>query len=49
METFLSILHGVGKGLHWLTGWLVHPNKGGCCVNQNPADLLKDELSNNKK
>lgn len=21
----------VGKIFHWLTGWLAHPEKGGCC------------------
>lgn len=49
METFLSILSAVGKGLHWLTGWIVHPSKGGCCQNQNPVDLLKDDFVNDKK
>lgn len=43
MDTFLNIFHLVGRGLHWLTGWLVHPNKGGCCVNNNPADLFTIE------
>lgn len=31
METFLQICKAIGSGMHWLTGWLVHPEKGGCC------------------
>lgn len=31
METFLKVCNAVGAALHWLTGWIVHPGKGGCC------------------
>lgn len=27
-----SMIIEVGSNvLHWLTGWIVHPEKGGCC------------------
>lgn len=30
MSAFLKICVAIGSALHWLTGWLVHPKKGGC-------------------
>lgn len=33
--------------LHWCTGWIVHPDKGGCC--QNDFNDVVDEFKNLKK
>lgn len=42
----------VGRFLHWCTGWLVHPDKGGCCemdiseeIKNVCEDLTKDNES----
>lgn len=39
------------KLLHSLTGWIVHPNKGGCCdpKSQKITDLVSHELEKHKK
>lgn len=31
MSAFLKVCVAIGSALHWLTGWFVHPDKGGCC------------------
>ena len=50
MEKVLDILCIVGKILHWCTGWLAHPLKGGCCETSNPFNLFsEDEKENLKK
>lgn len=40
MTTWLKWAEAIGSALHWLTGWIVHPKKGGCCEQEK----IKDDL-----
>lgn len=44
METILKWCCAIGGALHWLTGWLVHPKKGGCCENSEEIKEKLDDL-----
>lgn len=46
METFLSWCKSIGSVLHWMTGWIVHPQKGGCC--EIDQSIEKEDLKNNE-
>lgn len=46
---FFSIFTCVGKLLHWLTGWIAHPDKGGCIEHSNPLDLVDPDNKLDKK
>lgn len=41
---FVNVLKIIGHVLHLLTGFLVHPSKGGCCDSDfgDVADKFKD-------
>lgn len=41
-QTLLSVLH-------WCTGWLVHPDKGGCCHQDQILDDVKKTYDDLKK
>ena len=41
MESFLKVLHAIGAGIHWFTGWIIHPNRGGCCEMTEKLDKDK--------
>lgn len=45
METWLKWIHAIGSCIHWLTGWMVHPDRGGCCE----QDKIKNDLENKIK
>lgn len=45
METFLNICKSIGSALHWLTGWLIHPDVGGCCKQEVLKEQIKDQIS----
>lgn len=30
--------------IHWCTGWIVHPDKGGCC-SKSMDDFVKDQVN----
>lgn len=47
METFLKCCQSVGAFFHWLTGWLVHPKKGGCC--EMDFETLKEKHGDKEK
>lgn len=36
------------KFLHWCTGWIVHPDKGGCAYHSADS-IVKDSVENLKK
>lgn len=42
----------IGKSLlrflHWCTGWFVHPDKGGCCV-ESAETIVKETVTDLKK
>lgn len=41
---WLQIGHAIVCAVHWLTCWLVHPEKGGCCsVEEDIRDLFDKE------
>ena len=44
METLFKWITAVGGVFHWLTGWLIHPDKGGCCH----TDQVKEKVENLK-
>lgn len=44
---WFTIIESVGKILHWITGFFVHPEKGGCC--HGLPEFKKDEDLKNKK
>lgn len=35
-----KFFHAAVSVLHWLTGWLVHPKKGGCCE-MDKSDIIE--------
>lgn len=45
MDSLIKWIKCIGSFCHWLTGWLVHPTKGGCCdtstVKENCEETLK--------
>lgn len=43
--TWIVIGEKITKFLHFLTGWIVHPDCGGCC---HEKDILSDVLSDNE-
>lgn len=46
---WIAIGRAVGKLLHYLSGWIVHPDKGGCCQ-YSAEDMIKDSKEDfNKK
>lgn len=47
METFIKVCVAIGSALHWLTGFFVHPKKGGCC--EMTAEDLKDIAKKEKE
>lgn len=49
MNTFFKWIGIIGNAIHWLTGWLVHPNRGGCCEQDAIKEKLKSEVENLKK
>ena len=38
----------IGGIVHWLTGWLIHPDKGGCCHQDQISEKFKDLKSEEK-
>lgn len=50
MNAFLECCRAVGHFVHWLTGWLVHPKRGGCCDMESLKDVKNkvDNLKNEK-
>lgn len=44
--SWAAIVRCVGSFVHWLTGWIAHPDKGGCC-STTPTDYVND-LKNQK-
>ena len=42
MDKIILIAEKIGKILHFFTGFIVHPDKGGCCL-KNDNNLKKDE------
>lgn len=52
---WLKIGEAVVAFLHWCTGWLVHPDKGGCCTHQiedsweDVKDIYNDITNDEKK
>lgn len=49
MDTFLFIIKAVGRVFHWCTGWLVHPDRGGCCSDYDALDDVKKTYEELKK
>lgn len=49
MDFIVNLGRMVGAVLHWLTGWLVHPNDGGCCKTDQVKTVAKENLENLKK
>lgn len=45
--SWAAIVRAAGSFVHWLTGWIAHPDKGGCC-STSPTDYVND-LKNSKK
>ena len=47
METVLKWITAIGGAVHWLTGWLIHPDRGGCChteeINEKFNNLKNEE------
>ena len=48
MNAFLSCCRAVGHFVHWLTGWIVHPKKGGCCDMDSLTDV-KEKIDSPEK
>lgn len=36
-----KVLDTVSKALHYITGWIVHPDKGGCCYEKDEKNVDK--------
>lgn len=43
-----KIINICSAALHWLTGWIVHPEKGGCCQSYKIFEDVEKEKDNEK-
>lgn len=43
VEGFWNIFQFIGKVAHWVTGFLVHPEKGGCCGSSDLFKTIEDQ------
>ena len=46
---WLKIGQALVSCVHWCLGWLVHPDKGGCCQQDKVLDDVKDAYDELKK
>lgn len=44
-----KLVHVCSAALHWLTGWIVHPDNGGCCQSHKIFEEIETEEKDTKK